>query len=259
VTGTYATDIQHHEPAVPAIESQDIDLAALCTTSGGEHIDTHAQSVSRASMAAHGRRCASLAFLVAGFLGMPESERNVIALAATVHDIGMMFVPVAWSQSAVPQASAQGAIIEAHVEAGCDLLAAYARLEGRDLSREIAIVAAHHERYDGHGYPRGLVGRHIPEGARVIAIVDAFLDTVAGAGLIGRSRRQVLELMSRESGKRFDPFYFSVFEKIIRQRVDILFSDYTKLFGANSRLGIAAQGIVAVASASLQGDRSFPI
>ncbi len=77
--------------------------------------------------------------------------------------------------------------------------------------------------------------------------------------MIARSRRQALELMSRESGKRFDPFYFSVFEKIIRQRVDILFSDYTKLFGANSRLGIAAQGIVAVASASLQGDRSFPI
>jgi HD-GYP domain-containing protein (c-di-GMP phosphodiesterase class II) len=66
-------------------------------------------------------------------------------------------------------------------------------------------VRFHHERYDGHGYPQGLVGDEIPLSARIIAIADTF-DAMSSTRTYrnARSREEVLAEMSRLGGTQFD-------------------------------------------------------
>ena len=92
-------------------------------------------------------------------------------------------------------------------------------LKGIDFLRGAAeIVWAHHERYDGTGYPRGLAGEEIPLGARVFGVVDAY-DAMT-------SRRPYRESMSREqaaieiarnSGSQFDPTVVDAFLRLVEQ------------------------------------------
>jgi HD-GYP domain-containing protein (c-di-GMP phosphodiesterase class II) len=74
------------------------------------------------------------------------------------------------------------------------------------------IVHAHHERWDGSGYPRGLARTEIPIGARVVAVVDAFDAIVHGRP--SRPRRSVGEAMdeiARGGGTQFDPELTALF------------------------------------------------
>jgi len=116
----------------------------------------------------------------------------------------------------------------------------YEILKGIDfLSNAAEIVFAHHERYDGTGYPRGLVAEEIPLGSRVFAAVDAF-DAMT-------SRRPYREAMGREaaalevarnSGTQFDPQVVEAFLVVLRRSPDG-FSGETESFG--SRIAVAGE------------------
>jgi HD-GYP domain-containing protein (c-di-GMP phosphodiesterase class II) len=76
------------------------------------------------------------------------------------------------------------------------------------------IMLAHHERWDGAGYPRGLKGDEIHIGARILAVVDAFESMVRGRPYrAAREHDEALEELRREAGHQFDP---SVVEAFIR-------------------------------------------
>jgi len=74
------------------------------------------------------------------------------------------------------------------------------------LTPALDVVGAHHERYDGNGYPQGLHGEEIPLTARVFAVVDA-LDTMTHDRPNRRaiSLSEALDILKAESGKQFDP------------------------------------------------------
>ncbi|PYQ05199.1 MAG: hypothetical protein DMF82_09065 [Acidobacteria bacterium] len=87
----------------------------------------------------------------------------------------------------------------------------------------LPLIHAHHERWDGKGYPRGLRGEEIPLGARVIAIADAF-DAMTRATPHGKHRtpEQGLAEVEAWSGSQFDPQLVPVFVSEYRQRGDQL-------------------------------------
>jgi HD-GYP domain-containing protein (c-di-GMP phosphodiesterase class II) len=74
------------------------------------------------------------------------------------------------------------------------------------LAEEAAAVAAHHERFDGKGYPKGLAGDAIPPAARIVAVADAF-DAMRGTRTYrnGIPTEQVVDTILQESGRQFDP------------------------------------------------------
>ena len=100
---------------------------------------------------------------------LPESDVELIRLAARVHDLGKIAVPDEVLHKQGRLTDAEFAIMKMHPATGADILARFPEYRrGREL------VLAHHERIDGCGYPRGLAGDAIPLGARVIAVADSW-------------------------------------------------------------------------------------
>lgn len=156
----------------------------------------------RASLAAHGKRVAERARATAQQLGQSGAELQNIAIAALVHEIGMLSLSDAALDA--PSRSLTGADLEEylrHPVRGADLLATVEPL------REAAeLVRAHHERFDGTGFPKGRRGTEIALGARILAVADEYDELVTGT--LMRPPMSTINAMTylREgSGKRYDP------------------------------------------------------
>ncbi len=120
--------------------------------------------------ARHSRRVAAYALLLADELGIRSaSEREALCQAAVLHDIGKIGVPDRILLEEGGLSDDDWSVIRRHPELGAALVG---DLSGLRATR--SLILAHHERWDGRGYPRGLAGAEIPLGARIFAVVDAF-------------------------------------------------------------------------------------
>src|SRR5260370_17261737 len=100
--------------------------------------------------------------------GLEKQMRN-IAMGAWLHDIGKLAISDAILLKPGPLTDKEREIMERHAQIGYDLV------RGIPFLAEAAeIIFAHHERWDGSGYPRGLKAREIPEGARIFAVANTF-------------------------------------------------------------------------------------
>ena len=142
--------------------SYDITLEAL-----GDALD-----LKEASTEGHSRRVTLFTIGIAQEIGLPREQVAVIARGAFLHDIGKMAIPDAILRKADKLTPEERAVMQAHP------------LRGYQITRTIPflkepseIVYAHHERYDGTGYPRCLKGEQIPLGARIVAIANT-LDSI---------------------------------------------------------------------------------
>jgi len=117
----------------------------------------------------HSRRVATIARLIAQELGLPQHEIEEIELAALLHDVGKIAIPDAILRKADKLDAAEWSIVSTHPSLGAQLLAGHPQLR-----RIASLVRAHHERWDGQGYPDGLRGDAIPLGAAIIGLADAF-------------------------------------------------------------------------------------
>lgn len=117
----------------------------------------------------HSERVAELARRLAIHLRLPPHDVELIALAARVHDIGNLGLRSTIFTKPGPLSPVEWREVRTHTEAGARLLRALP-----ELAAAAPLVLAHHERWDGRGYPQGLQGEAIPLGARIIAVVDAF-------------------------------------------------------------------------------------
>jgi response regulator RpfG family c-di-GMP phosphodiesterase len=106
--------------------------------------------------------------------GLPRVEAERIADAAQFHDIGRRFVADRLMDAGLKLSNSERLVMESHTRMGADYLAVIAKIFHIDLRLHIAIATAHHEFWDGSGYPRGLSGLSIPFAARVVAVADAF-------------------------------------------------------------------------------------
>jgi putative nucleotidyltransferase with HDIG domain len=117
----------------------------------------------------HSKNVALNSVLIARQMHLPESEVELIRLAARVHDLGKIAVPDEVLNKQGRLTDEEFAIMKRHPQTGAEILAKFPEYRrGREL------VLAHHERVDGRGYPRGLAGDAIPLGARVIAVADSW-------------------------------------------------------------------------------------
>ncbi|HEV8574847.1 MAG TPA: HD domain-containing phosphohydrolase [Dehalococcoidia bacterium] len=164
----------------------------------------------------HARRVARTAAAVARAMNLSNEDVSEIEYAAALHDIGKIGVADSILRKAAPLDPEEWKEMRRHSELG------YQILKGIDFFRNAAeIVYAHHEHYDGTGYPRGLIGEEIPLGARVFAVVDAY-DAMT-------SRRPYRDAISRDaalmeiaghSGAQFDPQVVQAFLMVVRRSPD---------------------------------------
>ncbi len=116
-------------------------------------------------------RMAHVAGLIAEQLGLPEDEVRAIEMAAPLHDMGKIAIPDAVLMKPGPLTDEETQIMRRHPQIGHELLSGS---HNRFIQAGAIIALRHHERYDGSGYPDGLVGDAIPLEARIVAVADVF-------------------------------------------------------------------------------------
>ncbi|MGK2879016.1 MAG: HD domain-containing phosphohydrolase [Solirubrobacterales bacterium] len=142
-------------------------------------------------------------------LGYSKIEAGWLASAGAMHDVGKIGVPDDVLMKPGPLSDAERDMMQRHAETGYQMLSG-SKNPMLQLGAEIAF--AHHERWDGAGYPNGLSGNEIPESARIVQIVDVF-----SAITSNRPYRDALpiETALREigdgAGTQFDPNLVAVF------------------------------------------------
>ena len=115
----------------------------------------------------HQNRVAAIACAIAKELGWPDDRLEAMRVAALVHDIGKISIPVQVLTKRAPMTKAEWTMVREHAETG------YRILKDVPFNWPIAeSVRQHHERVDGSGYPRGLKGEDILLDARVLAVAD---------------------------------------------------------------------------------------
>lgn len=160
----------------------------------------------------HCQRVAEYACLLARSAGIPDEELAWFRMGAFLHDVGKMEIPEEILHKRGVLTAAERLIVERHTVNGDRLL------EAIPFPWDIRpMVRSHHERWDGRGYPDGLVAEAIPLAARILRLADVF-----DALTTSRSYRQrltvleALELMREDRGA-FDPKVFEQFERLFPQ------------------------------------------
>ena len=161
---------------------------------------------------AHLRGTAELALAVGRELGMEPEALDEVARAAELHDLGKIAIPDEILNKPGPLDETELAFMRRHTIIGERILLAAPAL--RPVAR---LVRASHERYDGSGYPDGLVGEQIPLGARVVGVCDAF-DAMVSERSYRESftESQALTELKQCSGRQFDPEVVEAFGRVMR-------------------------------------------
>ncbi|KXJ60999.1 MAG: metal-dependent phosphohydrolase [Alteromonas sp. Nap_26] len=118
----------------------------------------------------HSINCSVLGGIFCEYLGYDIDTIEQVSLGILLMDIGMSSLPDEIRDNTGVFSSSDWEVMKTHVEIGVDLVEQFGDIS--DLS--LSIIAQHHERMDGMGYPKGLVGEEISEFARIAAIVDAY-------------------------------------------------------------------------------------
>jgi response regulator RpfG family c-di-GMP phosphodiesterase len=164
----------------------------------------------------HGRRMADLARSLAKGMGCSSEEMQVVFVAALLHDIGLIGLSDEILAKPVPKLTAEEQLLyRKHPVLGEQSLMAL-----DDMQPVAALIRAHHERFDGGGFPDGRSGQDIPLGARILTVVDAYDDLLSGnIGVKGLKASDVRTLMMHGRGSQFDPEVLDVFLHITQVNV----------------------------------------
>ena len=168
-------------------------------------------------------------------IAMNRSETQLLQLgqAALLHDIGKYGLDPRLVNKTEQLSSAERRVLERHVEFGVDALLGH-RASALGLSPGvIATIHAHHERWDGSGYPRGLKRHNIPLDARILSVADVYETMTTDRPyrprrLAGEAYREILRL----SGEWFDPTVVEAFRRVI-----VPYPNQTLLLLSNGQVG----------------------
>ena len=149
----------------------------------------------------HVEEVVHLAGLLGESLGLSDDELREVRQAAQLHDIGLLAIPETISSKPAPLDDGEWEFVRRHTIIGQRILAA-----SPALARVGRIVRATHERWDGTGYPDGLVGEEIPLAARIVHVCDAYDAITADRPYDpARPRSAALAELERCAGTQFDP------------------------------------------------------
>jgi response regulator RpfG family c-di-GMP phosphodiesterase len=164
------------------------------------------------ALAGHGRRVADMSRNIARAMGLDEDLVKQIFIAGLVHDVGLLGMPdqLLAKPSGRYTAEEQARYREHPLRGEQSLLAL------DDMQPLMPMVRAHHERFDGRGFPRGLAGSDIPLGARILAVADAY-DDLINAQVIDQATtpQEARILMRQQRGTQFDPEVLDAFLQLM--------------------------------------------
>ena len=187
----------------------------------GELRKSHLETILRLAMAAefrdqedtagHLRRMSRYSTLIAEGMQLPPEEVEAIQYASPLHDIGKIAIPDRILLKPGKLTAEEYEEMKQHPAYGSRILE---KAESKLLQMAQRIAYAHHERYDGTGYPRGLAGEAIPLEARIVSLADVF-DALTSKRVYkqGWSVEQALEYVRNQAGKQFDPQVVEAFLK----------------------------------------------
>jgi putative nucleotidyltransferase with HDIG domain len=162
---------------------------------------THALDARDKETEGHSRRVVEYTRLVAVRLGIEGEDLKLLCHGALLHDIGKIGVPDAILHKPGPLTEEEWQVMRRHPEIGALMVE-----EVEYLTEARRIILHHHERWDGRGYPLGLRGTQISQGARAFAIADT-VDAITQDRPYrrGRSFDEAREELLRHRGTQFDP------------------------------------------------------
>jgi putative nucleotidyltransferase with HDIG domain len=133
-------------------------------------------------------------------MGLSAATTDIIVKAGVLHDIGKIATPDAVLNKPGPLTEHEWTVMRQHAEFGAEILR-----ELPALAPFAPIVRAHHERWDGHGYPYGLKGEQIPFEARVVAVADAFHAMISARPYRPAiAQREAMEILREGRGTQWD-------------------------------------------------------
>ena len=163
----------------------------------------------------HCERVQKYAILIAEEIGMTTRERRNIHMAAILHDIGKIGVPMDILNKDTPLTKEEFDAIKKHSDIGYQIMK-----DIEFLSESAQIVLQHHERFDGNGYNNGISGDSILLSARIISIADAY-DAMTSSRAYRKTpltREQAISELIRGKGTQFDG-------KLVDAFLDVLSSE----------------------------------
>jgi len=150
----------------------------------------------------HSEGVAYYSLIIGKSLGLTSKELSRLYTAALLHDIGKVGIPDCILLKPGRLSKTEYNIIKLHSIIGAEIVGKIKR-----LSDFAPIIKAHHERWDGEGYPDGLRGEEIPYFSRIIAVADAY-DAMLGTRIYkkAKTKREALKELERCAGSQFDPY-----------------------------------------------------
>ena len=148
----------------------------------------------------HSERVADLAARIATRMGVDQEQVELTRLAGSLHDLGKLAIPEEILRKPGPLSETERLVLERHPQIG------FRMLESLGVDPVAHWVLHHHERWDGSGYPDGIIGDEIPLGARIIFVADAYDAMTSDRVYRGRlTDDQAIAELARCSGTQFDP------------------------------------------------------
>ncbi len=173
----------------------------------------------------HSEEVTEYALWIAEELDFSEEQKHTLRLAGLVHDVGKIGIPDEVLSKPDVLSPSEYEIVKQHAALGAAMLSALPNME-----RLAPIVRAHHERWDGTGYPDGLAGEEIPLLARVLAVADAFSAmTTDRPYRKGLDWETALREIERQRGRQFAPVIADAFITAVRKRTEQSPSEQTAL------------------------------
>jgi diguanylate cyclase (GGDEF)-like protein len=189
----------------PARESQDVLVRALVERN--RELGQHNDDVAR------------LVVAVSRELGLERADIVAARRAAELHDVGKLAIPDAILSKPGALSEQEWEFMRQHTIVGERIVAS-----ATSLSDVAPIIRSSHERWDGDGYPDGLVGEAIPLGARIVAVCDAYdAMTTTRPYREAISEADAVAELRRCAGRQFDPRVVAAFERAIgAERADAI-------------------------------------
>jgi HD-GYP domain-containing protein (c-di-GMP phosphodiesterase class II) len=167
---------------------------------------------------AHNYRVAWIAASIAEQMGVTGSAMQALIAGSFLHDVGKIGIPDAILLKPGKLDEAEFDIMRTHVAQGEEIVTGMGWLDGAN-----AVVAAHHEKWNGAGYPRRLVAEAIPLAARIFAVADVF-DALCSKRPYKEPMgfEAAMAILEKDTGSHFDPAVMAVFRPLARKTFDRL-------------------------------------
>jgi putative nucleotidyltransferase with HDIG domain len=190
--------------------------------------------------ARHSAAVARYSRAIAQRAGFSRRDEELVHIAALLHDIGKFILPDRILKANVPLTDEDWMLIKRHPQQGARVVSS---LDGYGPVAEI--ILAHHERIDGKGYPRGLVGNDIPELSRIISVADTYdVMTARDSYRTPMSSHDAIVELRRVAGKQLDARFVEVFIELLEGK-DVSFqhgeaADFEKELSLETRIAETA-------------------